>query len=319
MRLRHFILFQHRLARDADIQARHFRLGFGHELAQPADCVPVQIPGQRMGVHQEDPALGKGDVGLLLGFIPRVEQRRDARRRRGARALQAGRGLGYNPLQRGQGVGQGFRLRVRLAFGRAKLGVDHVKQRNQIRGARELFDERAEVLELFLQAGEVVFRHKQQRLCAHHLQITLVKNIRIQIGFHRFLGTRPNRQENFGGFKFRAQPFHKLPVPFLVLAFHHHHEIVLLGELLLERQKIVLIPLVRADQVVPVHVELEKFDRVEDAEDEQNRLRIQQQPPMPEDQPRKQGQPLGHGGFVGQLFHGLPAAQPARSTNTAVP
>ena len=70
---------------------------------------------------------------------------------------------------------------------------------------------------VFCKSCQIVFRHEQQRLAAHHRQVALVKNVGEQVGFRLQL---------------RAEPLDELPVFFEVLAFHDHHQIVLLRKFL---------------------------------------------------------------------------------------
>src|SRR4051794_5860027 len=97
--------------------------------------------------------------------------------------MQTRRRLSHDTIERRQRVDQVFRLGGILMFGGAKLCVDEVEQRNQIRRARELLDERLEVLKFFPQVGQIIFRNEQQRLCAEHLQVALEKNIFVEIRF----------------------------------------------------------------------------------------------------------------------------------------
>ena len=93
-----------------------------------------------------------------------------------------------------------------------------------------------------LQVVKIFFRDKQQRLAAHHPQIALVKNI--------FENIRLRLQP-------RAEPLDELPVFLDVLALDDDDEVVLLRKFFAEREVVLVIALVGADQIVAVSVELE--------------------------------------------------------------
>ena len=97
---------------------------------------------------------------------------------------------------------------------------------------------------------EVGFRCVLQRLGAHHGQILLEENVPEQVGFRLY---------------FSRDALDKLPVFLNVVAFHDHHQIVRLRELLLQREVILVVFLVRAHQVVSVHIRLQKKDGEGDA------------------------------------------------------
>ena len=124
---------------------------------------------------------------------------------------------------------------------------------------RELPDERQIVVQRLLNVRQIVFRHKKQRLGAHHRQVVLVKNVAEQVGFRRH---------------FRGEPFDKLPVFFRVVALHDHDQIVsLLRKLLLQREKIPVIPLVGGLTVAAwVDVRLQVANGVKNTHQEQDHL-----------------------------------------------
>ena len=76
LRLRHFIILQHRLAGNAHIDSRHFGLCLRHQLAQPLHGLVVQLFAQRAGRGDVDSTVGEGHIDLLLSLLPGVEQRR---------------------------------------------------------------------------------------------------------------------------------------------------------------------------------------------------------------------------------------------------
>ena len=279
LRLRHFVQLQHRFPGQADVEARHLRLRFLHQLPQAHHRGAVQLLVGRLAGHQVNASLVEGDVNLLLRFFPRIEQRRDARRRRRARAAQAGRGLRDDAFQRRQRFDQGFVFGVGLLLGRAELRADHVEERHEVRRAGKLREERPEILQLLAQPGQVLVGNEQERLGAQHLEVALVEHVVEHLRLGLELG---------------PQPLHKLAVLLGVLALDHHHQVILGRELLLEPQKVLVVVLVGAHQVAAAGVELQAFDGVKDAEREQHQLRIEEQAPMPEDHARQPRQASRH-------------------------
>ena len=92
-------------------------------------------------------------------------------------------------------------------------------------------------------------------------EVALVKNVREEVRLRLEL---------------RAESFDELPVLVLAVALDDDHEVVLAGELLLKLEKVLMILLVRADQVVAAGAELQPVERVEQADDEQQHLRIEE-------------------------------------------
>ncbi len=146
---------------------------------------------------------------------------------------------------------------------------------------RELLDEREIIVELGLDGGQIVRRDEKQRLGSQHRKVLLVKNVEEQVGLRRH---------------FHGKPFDKLPVFLHVPALHDHGEFVaLMRELLLKREKILVILQVRPHEVVLVHVELQERDGDGDARQEQRQLRPDKPARMtayrrgqPRQQPRQQ-------------------------------
>ena len=94
---------------------------------------------------------------------------------------------------------------------------------------------------VLLRSARSLVGHEQQRLGAQHLEVALVEDVVEQIGLRLQLG---------------AQPLHELAVLLRVLALDHHHQVVLRRKLLLEAQKVLVVFLVGAHQVVAAGVEL---------------------------------------------------------------
>ena len=210
----------------------------------------------------------EGDVNVLLAASSVAEQCVNPRRRRRAGAFQAGRGLAHDARQHGNRLQQRVVLRILLALGVINHRVHEIEHRSEVRGPRELLDEREKIRQRPAHVPEVVLRHEQQRLAPQHPQIALVKNVREGIRLHLELP---------------AQPFHELAVLLHVLALHHHHQVILRGKFFFVIEKQPVVGFVRADEVIPVRVDLQVEPRVNHAEAEEEKLRPQKQPAIPRD------------------------------------
>ena len=127
LRLRHLIVFQHRFARDAHIDTRHFGFGLRHQFAQPLHGLVIQVIAPGAGRDDVNATLGERDIDLLLGLLAGVKQRGEAGRWRRARTLQTVGSLQDDSFHCRQRFGQRFILRVFFAPGGAKLVVDQTK------------------------------------------------------------------------------------------------------------------------------------------------------------------------------------------------
>ena len=226
----------------------------------------------------------EGDIHLALRRRPAAEERAHARRRRFPRPLQALPSLAHDALQRRQRAEHGFVLRVRRLLRREELLVQDAEQRDEVGRLREVLDERLVVLHLLRQLHEVGLRHEEQRLGAHQLEVALVENIREQVRLR---------------LEFRAEPLDELPVLVLPIALDDDHEVVLAGELLLKLEEVLVILLVRADEVVAAGAELQPVERVEQADHEQQHLRIEERARVQIHRVRQPGEEaLDEGGLV---------------------
>jgi hypothetical protein len=256
LRLRHFVHLQHRLARQPDVQPRHLMLGLLDQLPHSLHGPPVEVLAQRVRRHEVDAPLVEGNVHLVLFLLlPPLEQRRDTRRWRPAGAPQRIRRLCHDPHQGRQRLDQRLVLLVVLAFGRAKLGVHQVEERDQIGRLGELHQERTILRERLPQPLQFLFGQEQQRLRSHQLQVALVKHAREQIRLPIQLG---------------PQPFHELPVLLPVFALDHDHEVVLIRELLLELQVVFVVLLLAAHEVIAAREEFQFLPRDQVACREEN-------------------------------------------------
>ena len=95
-------------------------------------------------------------------------------------------------------------------------------------------------------SDQIVLRREQQRLCTHHRQILLEKNVAEQICFRRHF--RADRSANCRFFSRSSLS-------------HDDDQIVLLRKFLFAIEKILVVFFVRADEVVAVHVELQEARR----------------------------------------------------------
>ena len=111
-----------------------------------------------------------------------------------------------------------------------------------------------------------------------HLQIALVDYVGEQIRF---------------GFQPRSEPLDELTIFLHQFAFHHHHQIVLRRKLFLKLQEILMILLVRTDEVIATGVELKFFDRESNAEQKNQNLRIQEKPRPRANRPGQAAQQSG--------------------------
>ena len=198
---------------------------------------------------------------MLFGLAAPIEQRIQARRRRAARTHQAIAGLGDDPLQSRQGFCQRAVLCIFLAAGGAELSVYQLEKSDQIGGFGELDQERFECFERFLQLIEVLFGQKEERLRAHHLQITFVENACEEIALKFELG---------------AKAFDELAVLLHRLALHDDNQIVLDWKFLFELHVDMVVLLFATDQIVAAGVELQFFNRKKDADQRQDDLRVKE-------------------------------------------
>ena len=94
----------------------------------------------------------------------------------------------------------------------------------------------------------------------------------------------------------------KLAVLLGVFAFHHHHQIVLSGKLVLEPEEILMVLLVRANQIIAARIELEMPDREVNAGRKEQELRIEIEPPKSIDRVR-QSPKDADGERIGRRMH----------------
>ena len=124
LRLRHFVVLQHRLTRQTHVKPRHLGFSFLDQLTQLLNGCAIELLGGGLGGDQKDVALGKSDVHVLEGLFARIEQRHHAWGRRGASAAEAGVGFADNPFQSRQRFDHRFIFRVGLARRGAELRID---------------------------------------------------------------------------------------------------------------------------------------------------------------------------------------------------
>ena len=260
--LLHLVNFQNRLAGHAHVQAADFLLRLGHELAQARHGEGIRLLVNGARGHEVDVrGLGEGDVDFALRLLTAAEKRGDARRGRRALPLQAVAGLREDAPQRRQRLDQGRGPGIFLALAVADLPVHQVKQGHEIVRAAELLQERAVIAQRLSHLAQVIFRHEEQRLRAEHLQVALIDHVHEEVRLC---------------FQLRAQPLDELPVLFLVLALDHDHEFVRQHELFFILEKILVVLLVAAHEVVAAGIKLQMPRRergVPDAEGEERDLR----------------------------------------------
>ena len=277
LRLLHLVVLEHRFAGDADVDAGHLGPRLLDQLAELVDGVGVQVAVARLGRDEVEPALAEGDVLVPLRFLARAEQRVHARRRRDARPVQALFRAGDDPSERGQGLEQRTGPLVLLAAARPDLRVHPLEQRDEVRRRGELLEEGLVIRERLLQLDEVRLRHEQQSLPAHQLEVALVEDVDEQIG---------RRRQRRRGLQAGAEPLDELAVLLRVLRFDDGDQVVLPRELFLQREEIPVVGLVRSDQRVAVHVELEPRDGEPDADAEEDELRPDEPSRVREDRRR---------------------------------
>ena len=152
------------------------------------------------------------------------------------------------------------------------MGVHHFEERHKICRVRKLLNKRAILAERPQQFAQVFLRHKQQRLRPEHLQVALEEYVLEQFRFRLELC---------------SETLHELAVLLRILALNHHHEIVLFWKFLFELKEILVITLLRTDEVVAARVELEVFNRVPDGADKEKNLGVEEPARIPNDRPRQ--------------------------------
>ena len=141
--------------------------------------------------------------------------------------------------------------------------IDQTKQRIEVGRLDKLLNKRTVIAQRLQQLLQVLFREKQQRLVSQHRDVVVEDDIGEQIRFRR---------------KPRAEALDELPVFLHVFALDHRDQLVLGNKLLFVAQKIPVILLLRAHKVIPVGVEFEPRDGVNNAGKEKQKLRIKKQP-----------------------------------------
>ena len=71
--LGHFVVFEHGLAGESDVQPRDFDFCFFDQLAQSFDRCPVLLLRGRLGGDKKNATVGESDIKLLLGLFAGIE------------------------------------------------------------------------------------------------------------------------------------------------------------------------------------------------------------------------------------------------------
>ena len=135
--------------------------------------------------------------------------------------------------------------------------IHHLEHFVQTASLGENIYERLVIVERLAHLLQRVLGNEEQRLRPHHLQISLVKNIREKIR----LVLQP-----------RAQALDELPVFLRILALDDGHQIILRRKFLPKREVVLVILLLGTHQIIATRVELKRRDRVVKRQPQQNHL-----------------------------------------------
>ena len=135
-----------------------------------------------------------------------------------------------------------------------------------------------------MQGLEVVRLQEQQGLVAQHVEVAFVKRIRKEIRLRLQLG---------------ADALDELPVLLVIVALGNDHQVIFYRKLLAEFQKVLVITLLRSNEVIAARGEFQLVGRVADAREKQQDLWVEKQPRPVVNQNRQRGQhPLRHAWFA---------------------